>query len=203
MIDNNENDANPVRTSPLMKACYQNDVEGVLQCIHHGANVNEIGILGITALMIAARNNNTMITEILIKEGANIHYNISNGLPEASSALLEAAQSGAIETLKLLLKHSVDPNQVSLANGVTGLMITAKKNNVEAAAVLIEQGANIELKTFDIFQETALCFAVKEGNYEMTKFLIENNAKIKPLRSIQRTKIPPKMVKWLKANKWL
>jgi hypothetical protein len=47
-----------------------------------------------------------------------------------------------------------------------------------------------------------LCFAVKAGHYEVSKFLIENDAKIKPLRSIQRNKIPPKMVKWLKANKW-
>lgn len=196
-----ENDGEHSKFSPLIQACIEDSIEDVTIYIQQGCNPNIINSLRISALMIAARNDNYTIAEILIKAGAQVNY-CAEGLLEASTALMTAASSNSVETIKVLLRNKADINQVN-DNGMTALMHASKNNNIEAASILLDNHANIEIKTFDFIKMTALSYAVTEGHYPMVQFLVENGAKVKPLRLLTKNDIHPKMSKWLKAHKWL
>lgn len=196
-----ENGGEHAGFSPLIQACSEDSIENVTKCIQQGCDPNIINSLRISALMIAAQYDNYTIAEILIKAGAEVNY-CAEGLLEASTALMAAASTNSVETIKVLLKHKANINQVN-TNGMTALMHAAKHNNIEAVAILTDNHADIEIKTFDFIKKTALSYAVTEGHYEMVQFLIKKGAKVKPLRLLVKNEIHPKMSKWLKANKWL
>lgn len=70
---------------------------------------------------------------------------------------------------------------------------------------LLDAGAHLEIKSnVSYFSSTTpICAAVLNNDTAMVDFLVEKGAKIKPIRKIDRHKIHPKMVKFLKAKKYL
>ena len=80
-----------------------------------------------TLLMLAAANGEEIVADLLLKRGAQVGLQDSNG----TTALLEAAQMGHVQVMDMLLKRGAE---VSLANndGVTALTAAILHQKTEA-----------------------------------------------------------------------
>ncbi|MEW7289190.1 ankyrin repeat domain-containing protein [Aquimarina sp. 2304DJ70-9] len=170
-------------------------------------NIDSIDIhakdaMGETALMHACRQNLDATVELLIKKGADVNYYNEKSIGGPTTALMHAAETNALETVKLLIDNNAEIEAHHKVNGMTALMFSAKNDSKEAAELLLQSGAKLEAKTFGPIGagKTALVFAATENHREIVDLLIQKGAKIKPLRAIDRKKIPVAMVKWLKMK---
>ncbi len=158
--------------------------------------------MGETALMHACCQNLDATVELLIKKGADVNYYNEKSIGGPATALMHAAESNALETAKLLIENNAEIEAHHKVNGMTPLVFAAKNNAKEVVELLLQSGANLEAKTFGPIGagKTALVFAVIENHREIVDLLIQKGAKTKPLRAIDRKKIPATMVKWLKTK---
>ncbi len=165
-------------------------------------DVHSEDAMGETPLMKACSQNVTSAIELLIKKGANLNHYNEKSIGGPATALMHAAETNAVEALKLLINNNAEIEICHKINGMTALMFAAKNNAKEVVQVLLESGANLEAKTFGLIGsgKTALVFAVLENHKEIVDILIQKEAKTKPLRALERKKISPTMVKWLKTK---
>ncbi|MEN2495873.1 MAG: putative ankyrin-repeat protein [Marteilia pararefringens] len=104
-----------------------------------------------------------------------------------------AASSSTIEAFLSSRKDDIDLNAYDDA-GWTPLMIAASSNNSEALKTLILIGkVDLNLKSRNSSQSTALMYAISKGNMNCFKFLAENKANLK-LRDSQKFTILHKAV---------
>ncbi|MCL5261108.1 MAG: ankyrin repeat domain-containing protein, partial [Gammaproteobacteria bacterium] len=95
-------------------------------------------ILGVTPLLLAARNGQINTLEQLLRSGANIHERSANGW----TALLYAARNGHTETLVWLLNHGAniaDRNN----GGYAAFLCAVYFGHTETVRWLLNHGANI------------------------------------------------------------
>jgi len=154
---------------PLQFACMEGKIETVNYLIEHGASLTNAtaslcwaawrgysnivvvlvekgvpvdessGELG-TPLQRAFQGGFVNIAAFLIRHGADI-----NKTERGSSLLDTAVRFGSLETVKFLLDAGAKPNERD-NYGVTPLMYAASGNNSEAAKLLLEHGADPQLK---------------------------------------------------------
>ena len=117
-----------------------------------------------------AMQGNTQAVEKFLIDG--VDANSQN--PEQRSALMFAAFDGHISIVELLLTHGADINaKDNIGRGA--LMYAASGPNEPTVKLLIEKGA--EVNTIDLHEAwTPLMFAAAEGQIEVVKTLLENNA---------------------------
>ncbi|MBQ4818945.1 ankyrin repeat domain-containing protein [Aquimarina sp. MMG016] len=165
-------------------------------------DVHSLDPLGETHLMSACRLDADAAIDLLIKKGADVNYYNEKSIGGPATALMCAAETNAVKTIQLLIENKVEIDAKHKVNGMTALMFAAKNNAKEGLSILIESEANMETKTFGLIGpgQTALVFAIKESNKEIADFLIKKGAKAKPLRAVDRKKIPIPMIKWLKSK---
>lgn len=132
-------------------AAAEGNQEQVEQMLRDGADVNSIDTSGDTALMLSSFGNggNPEMIRILLNAGADI---------SKSPDILVLASAGASpETLRLLLNTGINVNRANNL-GVTPLMEAATYGNTEAVRLLLQNGANKDLR--DLYQNrTALDWA--------------------------------------------
>ncbi|EAY06733.1 hypothetical protein TVAG_310200 [Trichomonas vaginalis G3] len=145
-----------------------------------GANINEKGEKGKTALHIAAENNSKEIAELLISHGANINEKDIFG----QAALHKAAYKNSKEIAELLISHGANINE---KDGLVkkALHTAANNNRKETAEVLILHGANIDEK--NNFGQTALHKAALNNSKEIAELLISHGANINEKNKDERT----------------
>lgn len=137
-----------------------------------GADVNQKGADGSTAIMYAASNDDLDLVKALIKAGANVKLENQFG----SSAITEAAIIGSAPVLGALIKAGADPNFKN-PNGETPIMAAARSGKVDAAKVLIEAGADVNAKeTWG--GQSAIMWAAALGQADMIKYLASKDAKL-------------------------
>lgn len=88
------------------------------------------------------------------------------------SPIHEAVNFNQTEIIKYLLKLGADVNS-RLENGLTPLMLSS---SVEVSELLINSGADV--KILSGVQTSALHFAVRKGNLEMTKLLVDHGSEL-------------------------
>lgn len=208
--------------SLLTLACSYNQDEIVELLVNHGANVNYINGEK-SPLIIAAQNNNYMLTRYLVGKGADANRQItallyalelkhnhvaavlltSGANPntefyDGTSPLMIAALSGDLETVKTLFNYTpryININKQLPSNGFTALMMAAEYGHDDIVKYLISKGADINLRTAEYL--TALSVAVMYGHRKVVTTLAENRAVIDEyLLNFTQDK---KMVKLLKS----
>ncbi|WP_237662912.1 ankyrin repeat domain-containing protein [Sutcliffiella horikoshii] len=93
--------------TPLMQAVIDQHIEMATLLIQYGAHVNMQDYLGETAaLHFAAQNNSAEITEVLLKNGAEIDLEDINGNTPLSDAIFYFR--GDEKVIQQLLKHEAD-----------------------------------------------------------------------------------------------
>lgn len=148
--------------TPIFEAVESNNDEMIELLCSFNANINHKNREGHTPLMVASMNKNRQESFIaLLKMNANLYVKDKFG----KTALMHACNNGNNVYIDMLLKKSNNFNKLvdeQDYNGVSPLMILAKRGNKEAIRILVSRGANIFLK--DKYGRTALNYAELVGN---------------------------------------
>ncbi len=120
-----------------------------------------------------------------------VNYYIANNVSmnkneEHRIPLLNTAVSqGHLEIAKLLLKKSMNVQEMEDESGWTALHEAAAKNRIDFAQLLIQSGANVNAeahanteKGFNDFGDTPLIVAASNGHLEMVALLIKHGADV-------------------------
>ncbi|MBW5389963.1 ankyrin repeat domain-containing protein [Brachyspira hampsonii] len=130
------------------------------------ADVNAADNNGWTPLFFAADNSNSDVAVFLVDNGADINIVDNEGI----TPLLVAND---VETVKILSK-TVNINKTNFS-GITPLIAFSMRDiSTEAINILLENGANVNIVDKD--GETALSYAIENGNFGAALILLENNA---------------------------
>ena len=117
-------------------AVYFNKVDILKFLITQKEDVNKVyNENGLTALSLACINSNSETASLLLDVGANPNGAGNCGGDYTFYPIIEATQRNDIQTVKALLKHSVDRN-VTDQDGSTPLQI-AKSNNYDSLVTLL------------------------------------------------------------------
>ncbi|MDD5211563.1 MAG: ankyrin repeat domain-containing protein [Sulfuricurvum sp.] len=87
-----------------------------------------------------------------------------------------AAAKGNVKAIDRLHAQGEDINQVD-SSGVTALIQAVNLNQKEGAVALLNAGANVNICD-DVFKNTALHYAVMQGNVFFVRLLVENGADV-------------------------
>jgi uncharacterized protein len=193
--------AAPDGTTPLHDAVRQNDVKAVEALVARGADVNRATRYGITPIGIAALNGNAAILRRLLDAGADPNTETPGG----ETALMTAARTGTIDAVRLLLDRGAHVNGKDPVRAQTALMRAVTENHPDIVTLLVARGADANARTTvttpkgeyvparsggasgnGIIRQralptadggmTPLLFAVRDGNVDMTRLLLELGA---------------------------
>ncbi len=126
---------------------------------------------GVTPLMNACLDGETMLATRLISHGADIHATDSEG----RAALYLAAREGQLEIVKVLLDHGANieaPNK----NGRRPLHVAAQQAQLEVVKALLDHGANVEAPDQDAWRPLHL--AACNDQLDVVKALLDHGANI-------------------------
>ncbi|XCN71444.1 MAG: ankyrin repeat domain-containing protein [Candidatus Electrothrix aestuarii] len=190
----------PLQGEPaLILAAQRGHTDLVKLLIENKANINIKNLYSYTPLIAAAENGHHDIIQLLLEAGADINaINV-----EGNSALIKSTENGDTESVKLLIDHGADPNirnkvikMPTKIKGITttrrnqrkighsALTVAATKGYLDLVEILLDHGADInngniskkESYNFSMSDYTALTWAVRFGQPEVTKLLIERGA---------------------------
>ena len=94
----------------------------------------------------------------------------------SSEELVQAAKSGNIETVTMLLEAGADVNAKDSEHQSSALMWAAHEGHTDIMNLLIEHGANIDEQRST--GETAFWFTAQKGQLEAMKILVSHGADI-------------------------
>ncbi len=186
---------------PLFQACYWGDAAIAAYLLSEGADANQPGERGDTALHAAGFMGRGDIAELLLAHGAKVDATNNNGgqpLHECASA--EGPLGGPIVMLgneqsriaEALLARGADPDARDHRDR-TPLHIAADNGDAGIAAILLNRGATVDLR--DGQGLTALHGAARRGHVELTRLLIAEGFDVNaPHSSDGRTQTPLDMV---------
>lgn len=175
-------------------AAHRNDLVAAILLIDAGADVNAVNELGASALWLAAINGDATMVARLLEAGANPNSALKMG----ETPLLTAARSGDPRSVELLLQHGAEVNATEDERGQTALMWAVAQQHADVVQVLIDRGADIQLRTEVWYQlentagntnpsgnfkmahggSTALLFAARSGDIETASVLIKAGADV-------------------------
>jgi ankyrin repeat protein len=163
------------------------------------ADPNQGSADGTTALHWAARNNDSLLVDRLLRAGARPHPENRYGI----TPIALACESGSPAVVERLLKAGVSANATG-PHGETALHTCAHAGNTAAVRVLLAAGASVN--PGDSWRgQTPLMWAAAEGHAETMQVLIDAGADVDARSGIvhwerQRTDEPRD--KWLPPGGW-
>ncbi|XP_072552149.1 CARD- and ANK-domain containing inflammasome adapter protein [Salminus brasiliensis] len=157
--------------SILFKAVKRN-LDGVVAAlINSGADANVRDDLGYTPLLLATELKNVEVFKVLVSKKAHL----DKKLPNQTSALHLAIQSGSMPVAQILLDKGIDPDSTG-PKDQTPLHLSALYNQPALMALLLRRGAQVNAVTQDGL--TALHLASQSGHTEAVAQLLEGKADV-------------------------
>jgi len=160
--------------TPLMLAAQKRDCRMMETLLKHGAGINATDNLGRTPLYFAMSEFSDSAVDFLIQQGANLRI-LPKG--DTSSYLHLAAENGNEKLVKKFTDAKLPVNRPD-AQGNTPLHLAVKYDNYDAAAHLLEKGADPKLKNNVGFTPIELA---AQRNLHPVKNLIQSYLDGKPL----------------------
>ena len=194
------NRANDYGVTPLSLACTNRSGAMVERLLAAGANPNAAQLTGETPLMTCSATGTVDGVKALLARGAQVD---AREKERGQTALMWAVAEKQTEVVRVLLEHGADvharsrvfpfpePFQQPSKNifgssyddtvrfpkqtgGFTPLLFAAQKGDIEAAALLLAAGADVNERTED--EGTALIIASHSGHEKMALFLLSKGA---------------------------
>ena len=137
--------------------------------IDKGANVDIQNNDKDTALICAARNNNTEIAKLLIDKGANVNLETY----DKDTALICAARNKEknTEIAKLLIAKGANVNAKNISGGYTALMMSIYSSNDALVIILIDNEASLNVN--NQLGQNALWYVTDQEHPGLTKIHLE------------------------------
>ena len=200
----NVNLAQPDGTTALHWAVRHNDLAIAKALLQAGADVKAANRYGVTSLTLAATNGDAAIIRILLDAGADPN----TATPGGETALMTAARTGKVDAVTLLLDRGANVDARDNVHAQTALMWAVVENHAEVVKLLLARGADINAHTkvtmpkgeyvparpagaagTGIIRQralptpdggmTPLLFAVRDGNGEMMRLLLDRGADLR------------------------
>jgi uncharacterized protein len=153
-------------STALLWAAHWNDVATAELLTHAGANANLANDFRITPLSLACTNGSAALVELLLKAGANPDTPIATG----ETPIMTCASSGSADAVRMLIARGAGVNAKEPSENQDALMWAAAEHHPDVVRTLIEAGADLQARTRKGF--TALHFAAREGDLEVTRLLL-------------------------------
>jgi ankyrin repeat protein len=153
-------------STALLWATHWNDLETADLLIRAGADANAANDFRMTPLVQACTNGSAALVDLLLTAGANPNTPIATG----ETPLMTCAKSGSADAVRMLLVHQANVNAKEPAQNQTALMWAAGERHSKVVQTLIEANADLQAHTKKGF--TALHFAAREGDLEITRMLL-------------------------------
>ena len=153
----------------MFKVCGRGDIAGALAMIQAHPGIAQAG------LYEAIHHDHPELVRLLIEHGADpkIPWRWACWYTPLMHALRYAEPR--YETAQLLLDRGVKPDDTN-GLGMAPLHMLANEGTLEAAAWLLDRGADIHLRDRD-HESTPLAWAARAGRAEMVRFLVSRGAK--------------------------
>ncbi len=126
----------------LLSAVRANDISTVNLLLQNGADVNATNSNGQSAIILAAKQGQTDMVQLLLDNKYN-KADPNAGIGKSVTPLYAASMFGRLEIVKLLLKYQANPNAI-YENG-TPLYVAAGEGHGEVVEYLIDHGADQHL----------------------------------------------------------
>ena len=158
--------SNTILADTFENAVAKNNITGIETYLDKATDIDYRGTNGKTALMIAAREGNKDLVDLLIERGADINAkNINDGTP-----LMFAAINGNPEIISMLIDAGAEANATG-TNGWGALMVAVAKGHHYSAQLLLDAGADVN--SVDIYLWTPLMRAAAESRTSVVSILLE------------------------------
>lgn len=157
-------------STPLIDAAEDGDLSSVKSLVNEGADINQKGMLKITALMAASKNGHTDIVLFLLKQ-PSIDVNSLNA--GGTTALMAAARHGHLNTVRALISSPLcDVNALGRYGG-TALMNAAGFGHLDVVKEFLKID-NISLaKTYSEKKHSPITIAQQNGYPEIADLLTQ------------------------------
>jgi ankyrin repeat protein len=144
------------------------------QVLHrNGSSVESRGIYELTPLHSAAMYGDLEMVQVLLEYGVDVNTKNKYGSTPLNYVLMGRHSDPRVA--RLLIAHGADPNILGCWRGLTPLHHASEKGMIEMVRLLIELGANVEVK--DDMGRTPLDIASGKQSEEIIKLLLEHLAK--------------------------
>jgi ankyrin repeat protein len=185
-------------TTALHWAAHWGDLNTVDALLRDGANATALNRYGATPLSEAVRIGSGALVEKLLKAGADPN---TLATAQAETVLMKASREGNAEAVKALLDHGAEVNAKENFRGQTALMWAAAEGHADIVSLLAVHGAELNIRSYDRDTTipkmaagtpaapiargglTALLFAVRQGEIDATKALLDAKADINAVDS--------------------
>ena len=165
----------------LLSAAQRGDTSALRQALREGADVNAVlaegNTKGCSALMLALLDGRFDAAQLLIDEGADIHYTRpiqhTRDRSRGQTALWWAAGKGHLPLTQRLVELGADVNLPDHF-GSTPAIQAADHGHLPVLQYLFSQGADLQAKISD--GRKAFHLAVREGYAVVVEFLLANGA---------------------------
>ena len=177
--DNGAREPDKLKTTPLILAVQNGNLECVKILLKYKAEIEERGdyIRGYypccTPLFVAAANGDVDILSFLVKSGADVNAR-SGDVDEQLTPLMIACENGKLNAVLYLIDEGAEV-KLEDNSGYTALHYAATiSNNNYALSCLIDSGANVNALTND--NRTPLMLACESGN--LVNCLLQKGANV-------------------------
>lgn len=157
-----------------LQTAVDGDIEEMHFLLDSIDNIDCVDRWGSSALMLACYNDHSECVQLLLEEGANIDQQDYRGI----TCLMETSWNCNVELVTMLLNSALPPD-LNLVDdrGYSALMQAAEEGYSEIVALLIENGADVNLRE-KYRRCSALMLAASRGQLNVVKQLYEGGAQI-------------------------
>ena len=157
----------------MNELAYDGDLQSFQSSTIKFKTVNFQDERGWTPLMAATENNQLSIIDFLIKERSYLDIQNESG----DTALMRAVYMNHNKAADKLILAGASL-KIRDKNGFTPFLKACEKGRLEMAMLLAKEKTDFKDRTLSPLKKTALHLAVKKGNLELIKWLIENGSEI-------------------------
>lgn len=151
--------------STLIDVVISGNTKKVDSLIENGEDIHQIDYNGYTALDWAVMDDNIQMVQLLLDLKADPNYETDYGM----TPFMTASEKGTASMIKMLHEAGGDPNYQEMSSGYTALTYAVFSGEIETVKLLIELGADIQLK--DYSGMTARMHALQSGEQEIADLL--------------------------------
>ncbi|WP_226676419.1 M48 family metallopeptidase [Mesobacillus jeotgali] len=154
-----------IEVSTLIDAVISGNTKKVDSLIENGEDIHQIDYNGYTALDWAVMDDNIQMVQLLLDLKADPNFESDYGM----TPFMTASEKGTASMIKMLHDAGGDPNYQEMSAGYTALTYAVFSGEIETVRLLIQLGADIQLK--DYSGMTARMHALQSGEQEIADLL--------------------------------